>query len=107
MNWFALIIIAIGGVFLTIGDLFMKKWVVSNSWVIYAFGMVLWFVGLNFLAFSFKFKNIAVASVMFMLFNVLSLLLFSYFYFKEGLSFYEITGLVFGIIAIVLLEFGE
>jgi multidrug transporter EmrE-like cation transporter len=107
MNWFALAILAIGGILLTIGDLFMKKWVISNSWIIYVFGLIFYIIGLNFLAFSFKFKNIAVASVIFVLFNVFSLILFSYFYFKEGLSTYEIMGIIFGIVAIVLLELGD
>jgi multidrug transporter EmrE-like cation transporter len=85
----------------------MKKWVVSNSWIIYLFGLIIWIIGLNFLAFSFKYKNIAVASVLFILFNVLSLVLVSYFYFKEGLSYYEMAGMLLGILAIVLLELGE
>ena len=107
MNWFALIILALGGIILTIGDLFMKKWVVSNSWIIYISGMIIYIIGLNFLAFTFKFKNIAVASVIFVLFNIITLILFSYFYFKEGLSTYEIAGMVLGILAIILLELGE
>jgi multidrug transporter EmrE-like cation transporter len=107
MNWWALIILAIGGILLTIGDLFMKKWVMSNAAGIYVTGMIFYVIGLNFLAASFKYKNIAVASVIFVLFNVITLLLFSYFYFKEGLSSYEIIGMVLGIVAIVLLELGE
>jgi multidrug transporter EmrE-like cation transporter len=107
MNYLAIIILAIGGILLTIGDLIMKKWVISNSWAVYVLGMVFYLFGLNFLAFSFKFKNIAVASVIFVLFNVFSLLLFSYFYFKEGLSTFEIIGMILGITAIVFLELGE
>jgi len=48
MNWLALLILAVGGIVLTIGDLFMKKWVVSNSWIIYVVGMIFYIIGLNF-----------------------------------------------------------
>jgi multidrug transporter EmrE-like cation transporter len=107
MNWLALGLLAIGGVVLTIGDLFMKKWVVSNFFWIYIIGMFFYIIGLNFLAFSFKYKNIAVASVIFILINIITLLLFSYFYFKEKLGIYEIAGITLGIIAIIMLELAE
>jgi multidrug transporter EmrE-like cation transporter len=107
MNYIALIILALGGIVLTIGDFFMKKWVVSHNNLTFFIGMFVWIIGLLFLAFSFKYKNIAVASIIFMLLNVISLLLFSWFYFKENLSGFEIAGMILGIIAIILLELGE
>ena len=107
MNYLPLMLLAIGGIILTVGDIMMKKWVVSNSWIVYAVGMIFWIIGLNFLAYSFKFKNIAVASVIFVLFNIVTLLIFSYFYFKEGMSTFEILGMVLGIAAIIFLELGE
>jgi multidrug transporter EmrE-like cation transporter len=107
MNWWALIILALGGIILTAGDLFMKKWVISNHLGLYVTGMIIYIVGLNFLAFSFKYKNIAVASVIFVLFNIITLILFSYFYFGEKLSTLEIIGLSMGIFSIILLELAE
>jgi len=62
---------------------------------------------MNFLAFSFKYKNITVASVIFVLINIVTLLIFSYFYFHEKLSGLEITGMVLGMAAIVLLELAD
>jgi multidrug transporter EmrE-like cation transporter len=107
MNWIALSILAIGGITLTVGDLFMKKWTLSNSYFIYIAGMISWIIGLNFLAFSFKYKNIAVASVIFVLFNIITLLFFSYIYFKEKLSVLEIAGMILGVFAIILLELAD
>lgn len=107
MNWIALIILATGGIVLTVGDLFMKKWVVSNSAWIYFLGMIFYVIGLNFLAFSFKYKNIAVASVIFVLINIITLLIFSYFYFKEKMGTFEFVGIILGIVAIVMLELGS
>ena len=95
-----------GGVVLTIGDIFMKKWVNTNSTLFYIIGLIIYLVGLNFLAQSFKFKNIAVASVMLVIFNVVTLSFVSWIYFKETLSPLQIFGIILGICAIVILELG-
>lgn len=107
MNLIALILLATGGLILTGGDLFMKQWVTTNKPSVYIFGMILYIIGLNFLAFSFKYKNIAIASVIFVLVNILTLIAFSYFYWHEKLSGLEVVGLTLGIIAIVLLELAD
>jgi multidrug transporter EmrE-like cation transporter len=107
MNWIALILLALGGIVLTAGDIFMKKWVVSNNIYLYIIGMIVYVVGLNFLAQSFKYKNIAVASVIFVLFNIITLSLVSYFYFKEKISGLEMLGMCLGLASIVLLELAE
>lgn len=73
MNYLALLILAIGGVILTVGDLFMKEWVLKNNWLIFSAGLLVYLIGEVFLAFSFKWENIAVASVIFVLFNVVTL----------------------------------
>jgi multidrug transporter EmrE-like cation transporter len=107
MNLIALALLAIGGLIVTIGDLFMKEWITTNRSWIYAGGMIFYLIGMNFLAFSFKYKNIAVASVIFILINVITLIVFSYFYFHEKLSGLEIGGILLGIAAIVMLELAE
>lgn len=106
MNWIALILLAVGGLFLTAGDLFMKKWVVSNNTWLFIVGLFVWLIGNCFLAFSFKYKNIAVATIIFVLINIITLLIFSYLYFKEKLGIFEIAGVVLGIVAIIMLELG-
>jgi len=100
----AIILLLIGGLILTLGDIFMKKWVNTNAWLFYFIGLAAYLIGLNFLAQSFKFKNIAVASVIFVIFNVVTLSIVSWFYFKETLSPIQIIGMIIGIIAIVILE---
>lgn len=100
----AIILLLIGGLILTIGDIAMKKWVNTNSYVFYFLGLFVYLIGLNFLAQSFKYKNIAVASVIFIIFNVIILSFVSWIYFKESLSLMQIAGIVIGIIAIVVLE---
>lgn len=107
MNYLALGLLAGGGLILTIGDIFMKKWVITNNIYIYIIGMVFYLLGLNYLAFSFKYKNIAVASVIFVLFNIITLSIVSWFYFKEKLSGLEIGGMILGIAAIIMFELAE
>ncbi len=104
MNYLPLVLLAAGGIVLTAGDLLMKKWVITNQLWFYIGGLFIWLIGLNFLALSFKYKNIAVASVIFVLINVISLAIFSWFYFKEPLSLLQIFGLILGALAIVILE---
>jgi multidrug transporter EmrE-like cation transporter len=106
MNYLPILILAMGGIILTVGDIIMKKWVNTHSNVFYVIGLVVWIIGLLFLAESFKFKNIAVASTIFVIFNVITLSLASWFYFKEKLSGLELIGIFLGIAAIILLEIG-
>jgi len=100
----AMILLLIGGIILTVGDILMKKWVNTNNYIFYIVGLIIYLIGLNFLAQSFKFKNIAVASVIFVIFNVVTLSIVSWLYFKETLSMLQIIGMVVGIAAIVILE---
>ena len=82
----------------------MKKWVGTNNYLFYALGMLIYIIGLNFLAQSFKYENIAVASVIFVLFNIITLSIFSWIYFKEALSIAQIIGIILGLASVVFLE---
>jgi multidrug transporter EmrE-like cation transporter len=104
MNSWPLLLLFSGGVVLTVGDIIMKKWVTNGSHVFYFLGLAVYLVGLNFLAQSYHFRNIAGASTAMTIVNVILLLGFSYFYFKEPLSPLQLIGVALGIIAIVFLE---
>jgi len=107
MNFLPIILLFIGGMVLTVGDIFMKKWVAVDRPVFYIVGMIIYLIGLNFLAQSFKYKNIAVASVIFVAVNVITLSLVSWWYFKESLSLLQILGIVVGLASIVILEIAD
>lgn len=100
----AIILLIVGGLILTAGDILMKKWVSTKSYLFYFIGLAVYLIGLNFLAQSFKFKNIAVASVIFVIINVVTLSFVSWFYFKESLSIFQIIGICLGIASIIMLE---
>lgn len=99
-----LLILFIGGLILTFGDIIMKKWVVSNSSLTYIQGMMLYLVGLNFLAYSFRQKDIAVASVIFIVFNVVTLAIAGKILFDENLSTVKIISMVLALSSIVVME---
>jgi len=99
-----LILVLIGGLILTIGDIFMKEWTHSNNWTTFFIGLFTWCIGLVFLAFSFKYKNIGIASLIFTLSNVITLTLFSWLYYKEALTLYQIIGMILGVISVIFLE---
>lgn len=102
-HWFLLLLIA--GILLTVGDLVLNAWVGSgDSWKLYTIGILFYFIALNFLARSYKFENIAVASVIMEIFNLVTYLAISYWKFGETISRLEILGIILGIAAITCFE---
>ena len=99
-----LILVLAGGFVLTVGDIFMKQWTYNNSWATFMIGLLTWCIGLIFLAFSFKYKNIAIGSLIFSVSNVIFLTIFSWLYYKEVLTINQIIGIILGIIAVIFLE---
>jgi multidrug transporter EmrE-like cation transporter len=100
----SLLLLFIGGTILTIGDIVMKKWVISNSISLYISAMALYLLGLNFLAFSFKEKDIAIASVIFIIFNVVTLAIAGKVFFGEDLSPLKIVSIAMALTSVVMLE---
>lgn len=101
----AITYIIAGAIFDTFGDVLMKNWVMSSSKFHFISGMLFYIIGLSFLAYSFSFKNMVVASMLFLVFNVFFLSLVNWLHFNEALNSREIIALIFGLIAIVLFEF--
>lgn len=99
-----LLILFFGGVLLTAGDVCMKKWVISNNYNHFIYGMIYYIVGMLFLAYSFKFKNIATASAIFVVFNIVTLIIFSFIMFKEPISNRQLIGIGIVILGIFLIE---
>lgn len=103
-HYFPFVLLFIGGSILTIGDIVMKKWVMTNSTILFTIGMVIYLIGLMFLAQSFKYKNIAVASTIFIIFNIITLSFVSWLYFKETLTPFKMIGISLAIVSIIFLE---
>lgn len=48
MNNLALLLLALGGIILTVGDIVMKEWVINNKILFYFIGLFIYLIGLNF-----------------------------------------------------------
>jgi multidrug transporter EmrE-like cation transporter len=103
-NLVALSLLLAGGIFYTAGDIYIKKWTFTNSSFDYCLGIFIYGIGINFLAHSFKYKNMAVASLMVIIFNIVILMIFNNFYFREKLATTELVGVVLAIVSICLME---
>ena len=95
---------------MTIGDIIFKFWVEKSlpyTSAEYIGGLGLYVIGLIFLVESFKTENIAVASAIFVLVNIVTLAIVSWLYFGDKLSLIQLIGLILAGTAIVLLEIGR
>ena len=100
----SLLVLILGAVFLTIGDIFFKIWLVQKTGYIYIGGFLSYAAGLVCLIESFKTTNIAASSAILVVSNLIILGLVSWLYFREPLSIPQIFGMLLAVIAIVLLE---
>lgn len=104
MLW-KLIIVGLG---LVAGDLFMKKWSISGesfkdlSIIFYILGVVIYGVSLTLYAYQLRTVNFGIATIVPILINLVVIALISFFYYKEVLSIYEVTGIFLAIIAVIL-----
>ena len=94
----------LGGFILTIGDIFFKYWTKNpHNWM-YVTGLTIYVFGLMFLIQSFKTTNIAVASAIFVVANIVTLAIVSWIFFNEPLSNLQIFGVLLAIVSIIILE---
>lgn len=97
----------IAGIFLTLGDFTLRYWTQNTSiWKWYILGVLIYFISLNLLAQSYRFKNIAIASLIMEIVNLATYIGISYWKFGEVLSRMEIAGIFLGIAAIICFELG-
>lgn len=94
----------IGGSILTIGDIIFKFYTEKPQNILYILGISIYLVGLIFLIQSFKTQNIAIASTIFIIVNVVTLAFVSWLYFGDKLSILQIIGIGLAFIAVLLME---
>lgn len=96
----------LGGLFSTVGDIFMKKWSIENTErnYEYIFGFLFYNIGIYFLVSTFKEKNITTGIVIYILVNIVSFAIINSIYFDDHLNSTQIIGLIMSICSIYLLE---
>lgn len=102
-----LIMLFLGGIILTVGDIFAAEWVRIGGYGLYFTIMLMYLIGMIILVSSYKLEDIAVASTILVLFNVITLTVIGSLWFGEGITLTKIVGLLLGLIAVVLLEMGK
>jgi len=103
-----LVILLIGGVILTVGDIFAAEWVRSEGGIIlFASTMFFYIIAMVFLVASYEKEDIPVATVILITFNVIILSIVGIVIFNEELTPGKIIGLVLGLVSLMFLEFGK
>lgn len=100
-------LVAVGSLFLTGGDIVFKYWTEDERVMLYGLGLFLYIAGLMFFVQSLRYENIAVASAVLVILNLVSLAIASWFIFGEKLSLIQIGGVCLAVLAIVALEVGK
>ena len=99
-----LLILLAGGIAMTVGDLVAGKWVQNKNKFLYIVVIILYLIGLNFLIQSYRYSDIAIASILFDLFNVITLTVAGIYLFKENITKTELAGIIVGFVSIVILQ---
>lgn len=102
----ATVALAVGIVLLTIGDVAFKSWLGSRSDGMYALGFIAYAGALWCLVRSYESTNIAVASAILVVGNLLALAVVSWSIFKTPLTLGQGIGMILAVSAIVVLERG-
>ncbi len=99
-----MLLLILGGLILTVGDVFIKKWTIDNGLINFFLGLTLWIIALLLLAYTFRFMNIVSATFIEILVNVITLVFADYFFFKDPITLLEIIGILMGLVSIYILE---
>jgi multidrug transporter EmrE-like cation transporter len=101
------ILLFIGGIVLTIGDILAVRWVHGGQLYLYALVLILYFIGMVFLIASYKTEDIAVASTILVIFNVIILFVVGVVWFNEIITIKKVVGVLLCFVAVILLELGK
>jgi len=110
MAYQVILLLLIGGVSLTAGDITAKKWMqlsggnfsISLHW--YLLSLFFYAIGVTLFALSLKHKSLAIATIILVFFNLLTVAIIGHYYFDEKLSALQIVGIMIGFASVVLLE---
>ena len=96
--------LTVGSVLLTIGDIIYKFWAKEALVRYYVFGLIVYVMALLCLVESFKTHNMAIASAILVIGNIVTLAFVSWLYFGEPLSTQQIAGVGLAVVAVVLMS---
>lgn len=100
--FFAFILLAVG--LEIIADILFKKWATENTNLLLITGLLLYFLGTAFWAFSLKYEFLSKAISIFSVLNLIIVALVGIFYFKEDITILNKIGIALGVLSIILIE---
>lgn len=102
-----LVILFIGGLVLTAGDIIAAQWIRFGGSFLYLLVTVFYFIGMVFLINSYKSEDIPVASIILVIFNVVILIFAGILFFGESINLLKVIGIGLCFVSIFLLELGK
>ena len=100
--FFSLIFLAV--ILEVVGDVFFKKYSINNKNILLIAGLLIYFIGTIFWAFSLKYEYLSKAISIFTIINLIIVVLVGVIYFKENLSLLNKFGIILGILSMILIE---
>jgi len=98
-------ILILAAVFLEIlADIFFKRWSLGNKHLLFGMGLLFYFIGTIFWAFSLRYHYLSKAVSIFTVLNLIAVTLAGVVFFKEQLSLANKIGIFLGILSIFLVE---
>lgn len=101
------VLLFIGGVILTIGDILAALWIKSGYHGLYIIIFFLYLISMMILIESYQKVNVPVASTILVIFNVVTLFFAGILFFGESLNAYKVLGILLCFVSLFLLEFGK
>ena len=86
------------------GDILFKKWSIGNKNILLVLGLIIYFIGTIFWAFSLKYEFLSKAISIFTILNLVIVVLVGVLLFNEKLSVTNEIGIILGVISIILIE---
>lgn len=98
------ILIAAATLFEVAGDVLFKKWSLEHRAVWLTLGLVIYFVGTAFWAYSLKYELLSRAISIFTVVNLVAIVLVGVLFFNEELSIINKLGIALGVLSVILVE---
>ncbi len=96
--------ILLGVLFEAIGDVVLKKWALAQQNILLLGGLLLYFIGAIFWAFSLKYELLSKSISIFTILNLIAVALLGVFLFQEKLTLVNKLGILLGIVSVILIE---
>lgn len=87
----------------TIGDIFIKEWIINNTYINYIYGILIYVFAMQFSLHAMKFKSIQIISISGILLNTILYTLYSYYRYNDILTNSQIVGIILSFISIMIM----